>query len=70
MFCLESRPIFFWSRSRSTDRIRLTMMAERLDKPLSAGSITTSRGNCGSENWELMAPESRETSVEMPILPV
>ena len=54
-FCLESRPTFFWSRNRSTDRIWLTMTAERLDKPLSAGSITTSLGNGGSENWELMA---------------
>src|ERR1039458_3384247 len=55
MFCLESRPIFFWSRSRSTDRIWLTITAERFGKPLSAGSITTSLGNGGSENWELMA---------------
>jgi hypothetical protein len=29
--------------------------AERFGKPLSAGSITTSLGNGGSENWELMA---------------
>ena len=51
----ESRPILFWSRSRSTDRIWLTMTAERFGKPLSSGAITTSLGNGGSENWELMA---------------
>ncbi len=55
MVCLESRPTFFWSRDRSTDRIWLTVTAERFGKPLSAGSITTSLGNGGSENWELMA---------------
>ena len=31
------------------------MTAERFGKPLSAGSIKTSLGNGGSENWELMA---------------
>src|ERR1035441_171319 len=40
MFCVERRPTFFWSRNRSTDRIWLTMTAERFGKPLSAGSIT------------------------------
>src|ERR1035437_11038317 len=55
MVCLESRPTFFWSRDRSTDRIWLTVTAERFGKPLSAGAITTSLGNGGSENWELMA---------------
>ena len=53
--CPESLPSLFWSRSRSTDRIWLTITAERLGKPLSSGSISTSLGNGGSENWELMA---------------
>ena len=71
MVCLESRPTFFWSRDRSTDRIWLTVTAERFGKPLSAGSITTSLGNGGSENWELCAacltPISHHNHSALPI---
>jgi hypothetical protein len=51
----ESRPAPLPSRWRSTDRIWLTITAERLANPLSSDSMMTSLGKGGSENCELIA---------------